>query len=106
MTDKIVALSTCESYADALRIASHLVDRQVAACVNIVPGVTSVYRWKSKVEQASEWMLVIKSRAGLLENLKAEIRAVHPYEVPELIALNIVDGAESYLEWIDGQCMM
>lgn len=106
MTDKIVALSTCESYADAERIATHLVDRQVAACVNIVAGVTSIYRWQGKIERAGEWMLVIKTRAGLLENLKAELRSVHPYEVPELVAMNIVDGLESYLEWIDGQCMM
>jgi periplasmic divalent cation tolerance protein len=106
MTDKILAMTTCETHEDALRIANHLVDRQVAACVNVVPGITSVYRWKGNVEKASEWLLLIKTRAGLIENLKEELRSVHPYEVPELIAFTIVDGAQSYLDWIDGQCMM
>ncbi len=106
MTDKIVALSTCESYEDALRIARALVEKQLVACVNIVPGVTSIYRWKGNVEQAQEWMLVIKTRVDLFENLKEEIKVIHPYETPELIALTIVDGAKDYLDWIDGQCMM
>jgi periplasmic divalent cation tolerance protein len=106
MTDKIVALSTCESQEDAIRIANHLVELQLAACVNIVPGITSVYRWKGKIERSGEFLLVIKSSAALLENLKQELKTIHPYDVPELVAVTIVDGEESYLDWMSEQLMM
>lgn len=101
MTDKVVAYSTCGSIEEAQRIAHHLVERRLAACVNILPGVHSVYRWKGTVEQAGEWMLIIKTRRGLVEALGAELRKVHSYEVPELVALTVVDGLEPYLAWID-----
>ena len=106
MTNKIVSFTTCESREDALRIATALVEKKCAACVNILPGVISVYRWKGNIEQAGEWLLMIKTTAEQFENLKEAVREVHPYEVPELIGLNIVDGAPSYLEWIEAQCMM
>jgi periplasmic divalent cation tolerance protein len=106
MTDKIVALSTCESQEDAIRIANHLVEHQLAACVNILPGITSVYRWKGKIERAGEFLLVIKTSSALLENLKQELKTIHPYDVPELVAVTIVDGAESYLDWMSEQLMM
>ena len=100
VTDKIVILSTCETEADARRIAEHLVERRLAACVNIMPGVTSVYRWKGAVESASEWMLVIKSRSDLVAAIEREFDVVHPYEVPELVVLPIVDGGKAYLQWL------
>ena len=100
MTDKIVIFSTCESEADARRIAVHLVERQLAACVNILPGATSVYRWKGAVESASECVLVIKSRRDLAPKIEQEFAAIHPYEVPELIVLPIEDGAKPYMEWL------
>jgi periplasmic divalent cation tolerance protein len=106
MTDKIVALSTCETQDDAIRIANHLVEKQLAACVNILPGITSVYRWKGKIERAGEFLLVIKTSSALLENLKLELKTIHPYDVPELVALTIVDGAESYLDWMSDQLLM
>lgn len=106
MTNKIVALTTCESREDAFRIATALVEKKCAACVNILPGVTSVYRWKGNVEQAGEWLLMIKTTAEQFENLKEAVREIHPYEVPELIGLNIAGGAPGYLEWIEAQCMM
>ena len=101
MTDKIVILSTCETEADARRIAAHLVEHRLAACVNILPGATSVYRWKGKIETASEWMLVIKSRGDLLAQIEHEFATIHPYKVPELLALPLVDGGKRYLEWLD-----
>lgn len=100
MTDKVITLTTCATKEDAIRIARHLVEVRLAACVNVVPNVTSVYRWQGAIEESAEWMLIIKTATGLIENLKEEIRKVHPYEVPELVALNIVDGAETYLGWL------
>ena len=101
MTDKIVILSTCESEERAAQIARRLVDQRLAACVNIHPKVRSIYRWKDAIEDASEWMLVIKSRRDLVPSIRTEIEKIHSYEVPEMIALAVVDGSESYLEWLD-----
>ena len=101
MTDKIVVLSTCGSPEEAARLARRLVETRAAACVNILPGVSSVYRWKGAVEEAQELLLVIKTRRPLLERLISELRAVHSYEVPEVVALPVVDGLDSYLAWID-----
>ena len=103
MTDKIVVLTTCDSKKRADKLARHLVKQRVAACVNVLPKARSIYRWKEKVEEASEWMLVIKSRRDLFAALRTEIEKLHTYEVPELIALPIVDGSESYLAWFDAQ---
>jgi periplasmic divalent cation tolerance protein len=100
MTDKIVVLSTCASADEAARIARALVGQRLAACVNVVPGVHSVYRWKGEVEETTEWLLLIKSRRPLFERLAEELRQVHSYDVPEIVALPIVAGSESYLEWL------
>ena len=101
MTDKIVVLTTCESEEQAQRIAKHLVEKRLAACVTIVPGARSVYRWKGAIEEASELLLVIKTRRELFAALSSELASVHTYEVPEVIALPIVDGSEDYLAWLD-----
>jgi periplasmic divalent cation tolerance protein len=101
MTDKIVVLSTCASPEDAARIARSLVEKKLAACVNVMPAVRSFYRWKGVVEDNQESLLVIKSSRGLFDQLRAEIEKLHSYEVPEVIALPIVDGSEGYLEWLD-----
>src|SRR5262245_4502740 len=101
MTDKIVVLSTCDSAEHADRIARHLVERQLAACVNIISGARSVYRWQGKVEEASDFVLIIKPRRALWNTLQAEIAKVHTYDVPEVIALEIVAGSTQYLDWID-----
>jgi len=101
MTDKIVVLSSCDSEQQASLIARHLVEKRVAACVNIVNGMRSVYRWQGKIEDTPEILLVIKSRRDLLPALRAEIGKLHSYEVPELIAIPIVDGSEAYLGWLD-----
>jgi len=101
MTDKIVVLSTCASVKEANRIATELVEKKLAACVNLVSGVRSVYRWKNKIEKSQEVLLVIKTSRALFENVRSQIEKVHSYELPEVIALPVVDGAEPYLEWVD-----
>ena len=84
-----------------MRLARHLVELRLAACVNIVGGVRSVYRWKGAIEDAAEWLLVIKSRRDLFSAIRAELAKMHSYEVPELLALPVVEGAENYLAWMD-----
>jgi periplasmic divalent cation tolerance protein len=105
MTDKIVVLSTAGSPDEAHRLAMQLVEKRLAACVNILPAVRSVYRWKGAVEDGQEVMLLIKTRRPLLKNLEKELRAVHSYEVPEMVALPVVEGLEDYLNWIDMETM-
>ncbi|HEX5229157.1 MAG TPA: divalent-cation tolerance protein CutA [Bryobacteraceae bacterium] len=101
MTDKIIVLSTCGSAEEAARVARALVEKRLAACVNIVPGVRSVYRWKDAIEDQEEALLVIKTSRPLMDDLRAEIEKMHSYEVPEVIALPVVDGSEQYLAWMN-----
>ena len=101
MTDKIVVLCSCGSTEEADRIAGGLVEAKSAACVSILPGARSVYRWQGAVERSTEWLLIIKSRRDLFPRLRAEIERLHSYEVSELIALPVVDGSAAYLDWID-----
>jgi periplasmic divalent cation tolerance protein len=103
MTDKIIVLSTCSSDEEATRIARQLVEQRLAACVNVVPGVRSIYRWQGAIEEAGEWLLIIKSRRGLLDRLRVEVEKAHSYQTPEVIALTIVDGSEAYLGWLDSE---
>jgi periplasmic divalent cation tolerance protein len=97
----VVALSTVGKAEDAQRIARALVERRLAACVNVVPGLTSVYRWKGKIEADAEHLLVIKTRQDRVAELKAVLPSLHPYEVPELVVLEVADGHAPYLAWID-----
>jgi uncharacterized protein involved in tolerance to divalent cations len=106
MTDKIVVLSTCASAEEAQRLAGALVEKRLAACVNVLPGVRSVYRWKDPdgkdaIEEQEEVLLLIKSSRTLLGELRDEIERLHSYEVPEVIALPVVDGSERYLAWMN-----
>ncbi|HWQ53883.1 MAG TPA: divalent-cation tolerance protein CutA [Bryobacteraceae bacterium] len=103
MTDKIVVFSTCSSSADAEKIARHLVETRVAACVSILPAARSIYRWQGKIEDAAEHVLLIKSSRGLFPALRDELRKTHPYEVPEIIAVPVVDGSEEYLQWLGAE---
>ncbi|HZU26518.1 MAG TPA: divalent-cation tolerance protein CutA [Bryobacteraceae bacterium] len=100
MTDKIVVLSTCSSAEEAGRIARRLVESRLAACVNIMPRIRSVYRWKDAIEESEEVLLLIKSSRPLFDSLQAEIGRLHSYETPEAVALSIVDGSEPYLAWL------
>ena|ERR1700680_4329101 len=101
MTDKRIVLCTAGSEDEARKIARHLVENRLAACVNIVPHVESVYRWQDKVESASEWLLLIKTTLEKFTNVRDAIRELHSYELPECIAINIDDGSAAYLEWIE-----
>src|SRR5215469_13786231 len=100
MTDKRIVLSTAGSKEEARKIASHLVEHRLAACVNIVPQIESIYRWQSKVETGQEWLLLIKTTAAMFPEVRNVIRQLHSYEVPECIALTIEDGSADYLAWI------
>jgi periplasmic divalent cation tolerance protein len=103
MTEKIVVLSACGSEEEAVRIAKRLVDEHVAACVNLIPGIRSIYRWQGKVEDSREWMLVIKTSRERFDALRTLIAAAHSYELPELLALPVVDGSSEYLAWMEGE---
>ena len=96
-----MALSTVAGAEDAERIARELVERRLAACVNVVPGVVSIYRWQGKVEREEERLLVIKTRGERFPALREALAAIHPYDVPELIAIPIEDGSPAYLQWLD-----
>jgi periplasmic divalent cation tolerance protein len=100
MTDKRIVLSTAGSVEQARKIAQALVEQRLAACVNIVPGVESVYRWQDKVETAGEWLLVMKTTAGAFPALRQALLVLHSYEVPECLMLAVEDGDTAYLEWI------
>ncbi len=101
MTDKIVVLSTFASAEEAQRVARVLVEKKLAACVNVIPGIRSVYRWEDAIVDEEEVLLVIKSSRALIQELTDEIERLHSYEVPEVIALSVVDGAERYLAWMN-----
>ncbi len=100
MTDKRLGLTTCGSQEEAQRIAHELVQRRLAACVNIVPQIDSVYRWQGKVETATEWLLLIKTTAAAFDRLRHALFELHSYDVPECIEIGIEDGGAKYLEWI------
>jgi periplasmic divalent cation tolerance protein len=95
-----IVLCTVPDEAVAQRIASALVGEQLAACVNIVPGITSVYRWNDAIETAPELLLIIKTNRGVYSRLQDRIHALHPYELPEIIAVSIDSGLPDYLAWI------
>jgi periplasmic divalent cation tolerance protein len=96
----VLLLSTVPTREDGERIAQALVGERLAACVNVVPGLVSTYRWKGEVERADELLLLVKTRSEMVEDLGARLRALHPYELPELVVLPIVGGLEAYLGWI------
>jgi len=103
MTEKIVVLSACGSEEEAARIAGKLIDAHLAACVNLIPKIRSFYRWRGKVEDSAEWMLVIKTSRACFEPLRTVLEAAHSYELPEVLALPILDGSPNYLAWLDGE---
>jgi periplasmic divalent cation tolerance protein len=100
MTDKRIVLTTASSEEEARRIARHLVEGRIAACVNIVPQVTSIYRWQGRVEEAGEWLLIVKTTAAVFGRVRQAIAELHSYELPECICLTIEDGSPNYLQWI------
>ena len=101
MTDKIIVFVTCESKQQAERIAEAVVNERFAACVNIVPGVRSCYRWDGKVTWSEEVLCLMKSTRGRFRELKERVRELHSYNVPEIAAVTIEDVFQAYADWID-----
>ncbi len=96
----LLAYSTCPDADSADRIARALVTERLAACVNRLPGVQSTYRWRGQIEQADEVLLLIKTTTDRLDAMTARLRALHPYELPELIAVEVRSGLPAYLDWV------
>ncbi len=100
MTDKILVITTTGSHDEARRIADALVERRQAACVNIIKGVESIYRWKGKTEETQEWMLLVKTTSAAYDDVCKTIHELHSYELPECLYLAIDGGPKDYLNWI------
>jgi periplasmic divalent cation tolerance protein len=103
MKSYIQVTTTTENKEQAQTIAQYLVEAKLAACVQIIGPITSIYRWKGKVENAQEWLCLIKTQDNLYNKVEAAIKSQHPYETPEIIAVPIVKGSKKYLKWIDDE---
>ncbi len=101
MTDKIVILNTCGTEEEAEKLARALIESRLAACVSVVPRVRSFYHWKGAIESAEEYLLIVKSSRQLFDQVRVLLETAHSYELPEVLALPVVDGSENYLAWID-----
>lgn len=99
-TEEIVVLITAPKEAEAVKIAKALVEKRLAACVNVISDIRSIYRWQGKIEDDTEMLLIIKTKKGLFDALAAEVKEIHSYTVPEIIALPIVQGQADYLKWL------
>ena len=100
MTEALVVLITASSPEEGEAIARALVEEKLAACVNVIPGMTSLYRWRGELQREGEVLLVVKSRRELFDHLAARVRELHSYQVPEIIALPVIVGDEDYLRWL------
>jgi periplasmic divalent cation tolerance protein len=100
MNTPCLVLSTVSSPDAAVTIAKLLVEKELAACVNIVPGIESIYKWEGKLCQEKELLLIIKASTEVYPDLEASLRAVHPYEIPEIVMIPISVGSRDYLDWI------
>jgi len=98
--DAIVVFLTAANGEEATRLADMLVGAHLAACVQILPEMESVYRWQGKIERSSEVLLLVKTTRGKFDELEREVRALHSYETPEIIAIPVVAGSGPYLEWL------
>jgi len=103
MTDKIVVFSTCGSQEESERLARKLLEARLAACVNVIMQIRSFYWWKGKIEDSGEWLLVIKTSRGLFERVRLVLEGAHSYELPEVLALPVVEGSPNYLTWLEGE---
>ncbi|MDI6641654.1 MAG: divalent-cation tolerance protein CutA [Elusimicrobiota bacterium] len=97
----IVVFVTCSSKEEAEKIATKIIDLKLVACVNVIPKIHSIYWWKGNVEKSNESLLIVKTKQKLFKKLISEIKKIHSYSVPEIIALPIIDGNKDYLAWID-----
>ena len=103
MTDAIVVLITTPSAEVGSKIASELVEKKLAACVNLASPITSIFRWKGKIEDAQENLLIVKTKASLFADLEQAVKISHPYECPEIIAIPVMAGSSDYLNWLDSE---
>lgn len=105
MPDALQVITTTETKADAERIATALVEQRLAACVQIIGPMTSIFRWDGKVQIAEEWQCIVKTRRPLYKLVESAIRELHPYQVPEILATAIVEGSSAYLDWLAGEVL-
>ena len=103
MTEYLQVMVSVESEEDGAKIADLLLEKRLAGCVQILGPMTSHYRWQGKIERGAEYLCIIKSRRDLYDQVEAAIKEVHPYEVPEIMALTVIDGSSEYLAWLDQQ---
>jgi periplasmic divalent cation tolerance protein len=101
MTDKVLTYTTCSDTKKAEKLANHLLENRIAACVNILPGVKSFYRWQGKIETDAEVLLMIKTSRDLVTEVRRVIEKLHDYDLPELIVVPIIDGSPDYLTWLE-----
>ena len=100
MTDALIVFCTCSNHTEASQLAHSIVTDEVAACVNIVPAIESVYRWEGKIEMSQEILLIIKTTRERFPALRDSIVRLHSYDIPEVIAVPVEDGSEKYLAWL------
>lgn len=105
MNSYIQVITTISSKVEAEKISEALIKGRLAACVQIIGPIKSVYRWKGKIENAKEWACLIKTRKTFYKKVESAIRKIHPYEVPEIIAVSIADGSKDYLKWISSETL-
>ena len=101
MTDKVIVYTTCGNITEAESIARNLIDNRLAACVNVIPGLLSYYRWQGKVENDTELLLMIKTAGNLIDEVRNALETLHSYDLPEMIVLPIIGGSPNYLEWLE-----
>jgi periplasmic divalent cation tolerance protein len=103
MEEYIQVFTTAEKKEDAERIAKNVVEKRLAACVQIIGPASSTYWWKNNVETSSEWLIIMKTKKNVYPKLEKSIKELHPYEVPEILAMPVVAGSKQYLEWLDNE---
>lgn len=104
--DNIMVYCTCPDHDSALELANGIIEAQLAACINIIPGLTSIYQWKGQRQQGTEELLLIKTTTDCYKSLEQHITSKHPYELPELIAVTIKTGLPAYLDWVHNSCAL
>jgi periplasmic divalent cation tolerance protein len=103
MTEYIQVFTTTDTKENARQISRRVVEKNLAACAQIIGPISSIFWWKNNINEEEEWLIIIKSRKDLYEDLEHAIMKVHKYEIPEILAVPVLAGAKSYLEWLDGE---
>jgi periplasmic divalent cation tolerance protein len=105
MTEHIQVFTTTDTKENARQISKRVLENNLAACAQIIGPISSIFWWKNNINEEEEWLIIIKTRKDLYEELEQAIRKVHKYEVPEILAIPVIAGAKSYLDWLDGEVM-